>query len=101
MSIVTNLDIDEFNKRFVATTHPCVIITKPNDPLVLTLNVLIKGDVPLIVDYNGSKVELMRMDCSAFNIAMLLDVIDDLVYIDADEHEHEIKTVRDYLEVFI
>lgn len=53
--VITNLDIDEFNKRFVEQCYPCMIITKPNDPLVLTLNILIKGDMPLLVEHGGSK----------------------------------------------
>lgn len=101
MSIVTSLDINDFNKRFVAETYPCIVITEPNDPLVLTLNVLIKGDIPLLVDYNGTKVELMRVDCSAFNINMLLEVLDSLIYIDNNQKVYPIKRVQDYLEVFV
>ncbi len=99
--VITNLDIDEFNKRFVEQCYPCMIITKPNDPLVLTLNILIKGDMPLLVEHGGSKVELMRIDVSAFNVAFLLDVVDELIYVDESNKPHTITCTKDYLEVLI
>ncbi len=99
MAIITSLDIDEFNKRFVSKDYPCIVIEKPSDPLVLTLNVLIKGDMPLIVSYNGQQIEIARIDISAYNILMLLEVLDELIFVDLNQQAHVIKTVPEYLEV--
>lgn len=101
MGLTTSLDVDTFNARFVEEEYPQFIIKNPNDPLVLILGILIKGDVPLLVEYNNSKMELMRIDISAYNIQMLLDVLDELVYVDEEKNSHTIRSVRDYLEVYI
>lgn len=101
MPLITNLNIDEFNKRFVDEVYPCIVIRKPSEPLVVAIRNLIKGTIPINIEFNGQMKKVAEMDCSAYNAMVLLETIDSFEYVDENKQAHTIRKVQDYLEVFI
>lgn len=98
---VKELDIESFNKRYVDAEYPALLITNPTQPLVPILkSCLYDGNMPLIVEFNGTRKLMRRMSESAYNIFNLLNVCSGIYYLDKNGESHAITCIQDYLEVY-
>lgn len=98
---VEELDISSFNKNYVDAEYPALLITNPTQALVPVLkSCLYDGDLPLIVEFNGTRKLMRKMSESAYNVLSLLNVCSGIVYIDKNGNSHTITCIEDYLEVY-
>lgn len=97
---VKELDVQQFNKQYVNVEYPALVITPQNNACTpIIQSGLYKGDLPLIIDLNGTRKLVRRMSESAYNVKVLLDVCGQVTYIDSSGNAHVIKSIEDYLEV--
>lgn len=98
---VKELDIETFNKHYVDAEYPALLITNPTQALVPVLkSCLYNGDLPVIVEFNGTRKLMRKMAESAYNVLSLLNVCSGIVYIDQNGESHTINRIEDYLEVY-
>lgn len=66
-------------------------------PLVTTD--LEKGDMQVILEYNGKRKCICRISLSAINIKHLIDCTGDVIFNKSPEESFVIKSIQDYLDV--
>lgn len=92
-----SINIEELTQRKTSERFPNVVITSPNDTVPVVVRTLMKGDMQLIIEFEGKRKVVASISPSAFNIDKLLRTVGKISYSIAPESQIEIDDVTTYL----
>lgn len=93
------IDIQELTARKTGKSYPCVFIklSNNNEALPVVIRTLEKGDMQLILEFNGITKVIDRISPSAININNLLRVNGSLIYRKSETEDILIENIDTYL----
>lgn len=92
-----SINVEKLVEQRESAQYPMFTIINPNDTLPLTVNSLKKGEAPLVVELNGKKKIVTKIDLSALNVNMLLRTCGELKVNKSKDDYFLVKSVDDYL----
>lgn len=95
-----SINIYEFSKRTTEEVFPYITIVSPNNTVPLIVSVVEPGDIPLVIELNGTKKVVARMSASAFNVDKLMRTCGSLEYHVDKDNVILLQDITDYMEVF-
>lgn len=95
--LVTQINENLVNDK-VDRTYPYVLVKGEGDPLMITVESLEKGDLPLLIDYQGVTYNIGSIRKSALVLAQLLTVFKFTIVLSSTQ-SYDINTKEDILEV--
>lgn len=75
-----SIDIQELTERKTSERFPNVLIKTPNETLPVVVRTLEKGDMQLIVEFNGRRKVVAEISPSAYNIDKLIRTVGNISY---------------------
>lgn len=75
-----SIDIQELTERKTSERFPNVLIKTPNETLPVVVRTLEKGDMQLIVEFNGRRKVVDEISQSAYNIDKLIRTVGNISY---------------------
>lgn len=75
-----SIDIQELTERKTSERFPNVLIKTPNETLPVVVRTLEKGDMQLIVEFNGRRKVVAEISQSAYNIDKLIRTVGNISY---------------------
>ena len=94
---MSQINIQELTERKTVESFPNILITNPNEAVPVVVRTLEKGDMQLIMEYNGVRKVIDKISPSAFNVHKLVRVLGSIQYVLASNLSIEIKEISDYL----
>lgn len=101
MSVVTELNVEEFSRKHTNIKYPNFILNNINETTPLVVSLLEEGEIPLIGIHNGVKKVVKYISNSAYNVDKILRTHGVITYVLSESDSKVIKRIQDYLEVFI
>lgn len=92
------VDVSDFTNQKTSMSYPALLLTEPNGTTTTVLPNLEKGDLPLIVRFEGQERVLARVRDSAYTINMICRTHSGVTYLKDPNTAIKLSTVRDYLE---
>lgn len=92
-----SINIQELTERKVSESFPNLLVTAPNETLPVVVRTLEKGDMQLIVEFNGRRKVVERISPSAYNIDKLLRTLGSILYRRGTDDEVLISDIETYL----
>lgn len=94
-----SIDVDAFTAKRVNARYPNIFIPSLNGTTPLVVELLEKGELPVIGEHNGQRRVICYISESAYNIDKLLRTHDVLKYMSDADSTYDVHSVREYLEV--
>ena len=94
---MSQIDIKELTERKTQESFPNILITNPNEAVPVVVRTLEKGDMQLIMEYNGARKVVAKISKSAFNIHKLIRVLNSVEYFIGPGVNITIESIEDYL----
>jgi len=95
------INIERLTESRTSEIFPNVLITNPTDVVPTVVEALEKGDMQLIVEWQGKKKVVARISESADNIDKLLRVIRHITYSKSQDERIVINSIPEYLDCII
>lgn len=95
--LVTQFDEHQANER-VGITYPYIFIHGTGDTLTVTMDSIMKGEVPVLIEYKGIKYNIGAISKSAVELSKLLKVFSFDIHLGKDD-VREIRSNIDIMEV--
>ena len=92
-----SINIQELTERKTSESFPNVLILTPNETLPVIVRTLEKGDMQLIVEFNGKRKVVAKISPSAYNIDRLIRTLGTISYRRSVEDVVEIRDIETYL----
>ena len=92
------INVDELVSNKTQAQYPILVIGNANDTIPLVTTTLEKGDMQLVLIYNGQKKVIGKISESAHNISKLLRTCGSIEYMKAKDESYEIHSVAEYLD---
>lgn len=92
-----SINIQELTERKTSESFPNVLILTPNETLPVIVRTLEKGDMQLIVEFNGKRKVVAKISQSAYNIDRLIRTLGTISYRRSAEDTVEISNIETYL----
>lgn len=96
-----SMNIEELTERKSQEQYPNLTILHPNDTLPVIVRDLEKGDMQLIVEFNGKRKVVATIDKNTTNIFMLIRTVGTLVYKKDEQNTYEVNTIKDYYDCIV
>lgn len=87
---------EELVERKTQETFPNIVISKPNDTIPVVVRDLEKGDIQLIIEFNGKRKVVAAIDGCSENIFMLIRTTGSLIYRKNENDFCKISNIKDY-----
>ena len=94
---MSQIDIKELTERKTQESFPNILITNPNEAVPVVVRTLEKGDMQLIMEYNGARKVVAKISRSALNVHKLIRVLNSVEYFIAPGSSITINEISDYL----
>lgn len=91
------MKIEELVERKVGINFPAIQIITPNDTVPLIVTTLEKGDMQVILEYNGKRKVICSISQSALSVNQLLRTVGSLKYLKSENETIIISSIEDYL----
>lgn len=91
------MKIEELVERKVGINFPAIQIITPNDTIPLIVTTLEKGDMQVILEYNGKRKVICSISQSALSVNQLLRTVGSLKYLKSENETIIISSIEDYL----
>lgn len=91
------INIEELTSRKTGEEFPNVLVLQPNDTLPVVVRSLEKGDMQLVVEWNGVRKVVARISPSALNIEKLIRTVPGVELVPRPNESIRIETIEDYL----
>ena len=95
------INIERLTESRTSEIFPNVLITNPTDVVPTVVEALEKGDMQLIVEWQGKKKVVARISESAGNIDKLLRVLKHITYSKSQDERIVINSISEYLDCVI
>lgn len=95
------INIERLTESRTSEVFPNVLITNPTDVVPTVVEALEKGDMQLIVEWQGKKKVVARISESAGNIDKLLRVLKHITYSKSQDERIVINSISEYLDCVI
>ena len=92
------INVEELVSRKTSRTYPNIEVSYSRTLPLLTTD-LEKGDMQVILDYNGKLKCVCNISGSARNVKLLLDCTGNIVYNKSPEESYNIQSVQEYLDL--
>lgn len=92
-----SINIQELTERKTSESFPNVLILTPNETLPVIVRTLEKGDMQLIVEFNGKRKVVAKISPSAYNVDRLIRTLGTISYRRSVEDVIEISDIETYL----
>lgn len=92
-----SINIQELIERKTSESFPNVLILTPNETLPVIVRTLEKGDMQLIVEFNGKRKVVAKISPSAYNVDRLIRTLGTISYRRSVEDVVEISDIETYL----
>ena len=92
-----SINIQELTERKTSESFPNVLILTPNETLPVIVRTLEKGDMQLIVEFNGKRKVVAKISHSAYNVDRLIRTLGTISYRRSVEDVVEISDIETYL----
>lgn len=92
------INIEELTSRKTDEEFPNILVTSPNDTLPVVVRSLEKGDMQLVVEWNGVRKVVARISASALNVEKLLRTVHGVEFVTSKDSSISISNITDYLE---
>lgn len=92
-----SINIQELTERKTSESFPNVLILTPNETLPVIVRTLEKGDMQLIVEFNGKRKVVAKISPSAYNVDRLIRTLGTISYRRSVEDVVEIRDIETYL----
>lgn len=92
-----SINIQELTERKTSESFPNVLILTPNETLPVIVRTLEKGDMQLIVEFNGKRKVVAKISPSAYNVDRLIRTLGTISYRRSVEDMVEISDIETYL----
>lgn len=92
-----SINIQELTERKTSESFPNVLILTPNETLPVIVRTLEKGDMQLIVEFNGKRKVVANISPSAYNVDRLIRTLGTISYRRSVEDVVEISDIETYL----
>lgn len=92
-----SINIQELTERKTSESFPNVLILTPNETLPVIVRTLEKGDMQLIVEFNGKRKVVAKISPSAYNVDRLIRTLGIISYRRSVEDTVEISDIETYL----
>jgi hypothetical protein len=92
-----SINIQELTERKTSESFPNVLILTPNETLPVIVRTLEKGDMQLIVEFNGKRKVVAKISPSAYNVDRLIRTLGTISYRRSVEDVVEISDIETYL----
>lgn len=96
-----SIDIEKLTERTTSEIFPNIIIPNPNDSVPVIVKSLEKGDMQLIVEYQGKRKVVARISESALNVDKLIRVVGNVTYCKDSNSKFNITDVAMYLNCIV
>lgn len=96
-----SIDIEKLTERTASEKFPNIVITMPNDNLPVVIKSLEKGDMQLIVEFQGKRKVVARISESALNIDKLIRTVGLVNYCSSKKSSVEVADVTTYLNCIV
>lgn len=94
--LVSQIDEHIANDK-ISKTYPYVLVKGSGDPLMVTMDSIKPGDIPVLIEYRGTTYNIGTIEKSALEIAKLLSVYKLAIYV-SEKEIYDINTTKDLLE---
>lgn len=92
-----SINVEELKSRKTSEEFPNVLIQSPNETLPVIVQTLEKGDMQLIVEFNGQRKVVARISESAYNIDRLIRTVGKIIYRKSITDVIEVMDIPTYL----
>lgn len=92
------INVEELVSRKTSRAYPNIEVNFSQTLPLLTTD-LEKGDIQVILDYNGKLKCVCSISSSARNIKLLLDCTGNIIYNKSPEESYDIQCVQEYLDL--
>lgn len=92
-----SINIQELTERKTSESFPNVLVLTPNETLPVIVRTLEKGDMQLIVEFNGKRKVVAKISPSAYNVDRLIRTLGTISYRRSVEDVVEISDIETYL----
>ena len=92
-----SINTQELTERKTSESFPNVLILTPNETLPVIVRTLEKGDMQLIVEFNGKRKVVAKISPSAYNVDRLIRTLGTISYRRSVEDVVEISDIETYL----
>ena len=92
-----SINIQELTERKTSESFPNVLILTPNETLPVIVRTLEKGDMQLIVEFNGKRKVVAKISPSAYNVDRLIRTLGTISYRRSVDDVVEISDIETYL----
>ena len=92
-----SINIQELTERKTSESFPNVLILTPNETLPVIVRTLEKGDMQLIVEFNGKRKVVAKISPSAHNVDRLIRTLGTISYRRSVEDVVEVSDIETYL----
>lgn len=98
---MSQIDIEKLTERRTSEEFPNIVITNPNDTVPVVIRTMEKGDMQLIVEFNGKRKVVARINPSAINVDRMLRTVNGLQYNVSPNISIPINNIVDYLSCIV
>lgn len=92
-----SINIQELTERKTSESFPNMLVLTPNETLPVIVRTLEKGDMQLIVEFNGKRKVVAKISPSAYNVDRLIRTLGTIFYRRSVEDAVEISDIETYL----
>lgn len=92
-----SINIQELTERKTSESFPNMLVLAPNETLPVIVRTLEKGDMQLIVEFNGKRKVVTKISPSAYNVDRLIRTLGTISYRRSIEDVVEIRDIETYL----
>lgn len=92
-----SINIQELTERKTSEVFPNMLVLTPNETLPVIVRTLEKGDMQLIVEFNGKRKVVAKISPSAYNVDRLIRTLGTISYRRSVEDVVEIRDIETYL----
>lgn len=92
-----SINIQELTERKTSEVFPNMLVLTPNETLPVIVRTLEKGDMQLIVEFNGKRKVVAKISPSAYNVDRLIRTLGTISYRRSVKDVVEIRDIETYL----
>ena len=92
-----SINVEKLVERHTSETYPNIVVSSPNETTPVIVKTLEKGDMQLIVEFNGKRKVVERISRSAYNVDRLLRTVGTINYQPAPDISLEVSDIATYL----
>lgn len=92
-----SINIQELTEKKASERFPNILVLTPNETLPVVVRTLEKGDMQLIVEFNGKRKVVASISESAYNINKLIRTVGHISYRKSSEEVIDVGDITTYL----